>query len=73
MRVLVAIGRFWYDFIIGDDWKIAVTVVAALLVTVGVLLATPLDDALVAVVAGVLLLGGFALSVAIDVRPRRHR
>ncbi|MGH3096813.1 MAG: hypothetical protein ACRDMV_12535 [Streptosporangiales bacterium] len=71
MRLLAAVGRFWYDFIIGDDWKIAVTVVAALLVTVAVLLATPLDDALVAVVAGVLLLGGFALSVAVDVR--RHR
>jgi hypothetical protein len=26
-------GRFWYGFIIGDDWTIAATVVAALLVT----------------------------------------
>jgi hypothetical protein len=30
MRYLGAFFRFWYDFIIGDDWVIAVGVVAAL-------------------------------------------
>jgi hypothetical protein len=25
--------RFWYDFIVGDDWTIAVTVVASVAVT----------------------------------------
>jgi hypothetical protein len=30
---LKGIAFFWYDFIIGDDWRIAVTVVAALAVT----------------------------------------
>jgi len=29
MRHLVAFGRFWYDFLVGDDWVIAVTVVVA--------------------------------------------
>ena len=31
MRLLRAFGRFWYDFIVGDDWRIAlgVTVVLA--------------------------------------------
>ena len=29
MRHLVAFGRFWYDFLVGDDWIIAVTVVVA--------------------------------------------
>jgi hypothetical protein len=33
---LGAIGAFWYDFIIGDDWRIALGVVAALAVTYGV-------------------------------------
>ena len=23
MKYLKAFGQFWYDFIIGDDWKIA--------------------------------------------------
>ena len=30
---LKAFGAFWYDFIVGDDWRIAVGVVAALFVT----------------------------------------
>jgi hypothetical protein len=27
---------FWYDFVVGDDWRVALTVVAALAVTVAV-------------------------------------
>lgn len=27
---LKGFGRFWWDFLIGDDWTIAATVVAAL-------------------------------------------
>ena len=27
---------FWYDFVVGDDWRMAVAVVAALAVTYGV-------------------------------------
>lgn len=30
---LKAFGLFWYDFVIGDDWRVAVVVVAAFLVT----------------------------------------
>lgn len=26
-------GLFWYDFVVGDDWRVAVAVVGALLVT----------------------------------------
>ena len=33
---LRAFGAFWYDFIIGDDWHIALVVAAALAVTFGV-------------------------------------
>ncbi len=33
MRFVKAFGRFWYDFIVGDDWTIAVGVVLALIVT----------------------------------------
>ena len=28
MKWLAQFGKFWYDFIIGDDWRIAVGVVA---------------------------------------------
>ena len=33
MRYIAAFGRFWYDFLVGDDWIIAVTVVVAVAVT----------------------------------------
>ncbi len=38
MRVLgwlQSLGRFWWDFLIGDDWTVAVTVVAALAAAYG--------------------------------------
>ena len=33
---LRAFGAFWYDFIVGDDWRIALVVAASLAVTFGV-------------------------------------
>jgi hypothetical protein len=30
VRWIAAFGRFWYDFIIGDDWRIAAGVVSVL-------------------------------------------
>ena len=33
MRQLRAFGRFWYDFVIGDDWRMALGVVLALALT----------------------------------------
>jgi hypothetical protein len=32
---LRAFGAFWYDFVIGDDWRVAVGVAAALALTFG--------------------------------------
>jgi hypothetical protein len=34
-RWLRGFGAFWWDFIIGDDWRVAVGVVAALAGTAG--------------------------------------
>jgi hypothetical protein len=33
MRYLVGFGRFWYEFIVGDDWRIAAGVAVALALT----------------------------------------
>ena len=30
MHAVRGFGRFWYDFVVGDDWRIAAGVVAAL-------------------------------------------
>ncbi len=72
MRFVKAFGAFWYDFIIGDDWKIAVAVVLSLGIT-GAVMAwvdsfggslTPWT----ALGAG-LILAFFAISILIDARP----
>ncbi|MCU1686173.1 MAG: hypothetical protein JWQ81_6912 [Amycolatopsis sp.] len=31
-----AVGLFWYDFVVGDDWRVAAAVVAGLAVTYGI-------------------------------------
>ena len=38
MRYLVGFGRFWYEFIVGDDWRIAAGV--TLVLAVGALVET---------------------------------
>jgi hypothetical protein len=30
MRYVVGFLRFWYDFIVGDDWRVAVGIVVAI-------------------------------------------
>ena len=30
MRLLAAFGRFWWDFVVGDDWVVAAAIVAAI-------------------------------------------
>ena len=42
MARLKAFGAFWYDFVIGDDWVLAVGVVLALGVTALVASISPL-------------------------------
>jgi hypothetical protein len=41
MRKLRAFGAFWWDFIVGDDWLVAVVVVVALAVTALLARVTP--------------------------------
>jgi hypothetical protein len=66
MRFLRGFGRFWFDFIVGDDWRIALGVVlvlglgALLVVTeaIGANLLMPLlAAAIVGVVAASIVLG----------------
>jgi hypothetical protein len=35
LTALKSFARFWYDFVVGDDWHVAVGVVAALTATWG--------------------------------------
>ena len=65
---LKAFGQFWYDFIIGDDWKIAVAVVLALVVTYAVMAAGLLADNVLTVLGGVVVVAFFSVSLLIDTR-----
>ena len=36
MRRVSAFGRFWWEFIVGDDWRVSAQVVVAIAATAGV-------------------------------------
>jgi hypothetical protein len=33
MKHVIAFLRFWYEFVVGDDWRVAVGIVAAIALT----------------------------------------
>ena len=67
MRWLGQFGRFWYDFLIGDDWRIAIGVVVT---TTAVFVAAHNG-------ANLWWLGpaavGLLLALSVRVEMRRHR
>jgi hypothetical protein len=72
MTVLRGVGRFVYDFVIGDDWKIAAGVVGALLVGALLLIADVPPEVTALVTAG--LLGtAFTAAMVVDVRRSLRR
>jgi hypothetical protein len=68
MRILRALGLFWYELLVGDDWKIAVSVIVALAVSAVLLTQTGASDHVVAIVGVVLLVAAFSVSLVLDVR-----
>jgi hypothetical protein len=68
MRFLTEFGRFWYDLLVGDDWKIAVSVVVAVGLTALLLTRTNASDQVVAVAGGGLVVAAFCVAMILDVR-----
>jgi hypothetical protein len=68
VRFLREFGQFWYDLIVGDDWKIAASVVIALALSALLLTRTGASDHVVAVVGAALVVVGFCVSLILDVR-----
>ena len=64
-----AFGRFWWDFLVGDDPKIAVSVVVVLAAGAVVVAASSGRWAAVAVAGA--LVAAFATAVVLDVRHTR--
>jgi hypothetical protein len=71
MRAVKAFGAFCYDFVIGDDWKIAVAVVVAVTLTALLMLGHVFGDHVLAVVGALLVAVLFSLSVVVDTRGDR--
>jgi hypothetical protein len=69
-RWLRAFGAFWWDFIVGDDWRVAAGVVVALAVTAG--LASAGAPAWWFLPLAVLLLLAVSLRRAARTRPPSH-
>ena len=63
-------GRFWYDFLIGDDWKIAAAVVTTLAMGAGVLLAFSPPDLVFTPIMGAGLMVAFVVALRIDTRTK---
>jgi hypothetical protein len=71
MNFLKAFGHFWYDFLIGDDWKIAAYVVGVMVV-IGLLVAhSVLGDTVTLLLGTAVLMILFAAGVAADARKSR--
>jgi hypothetical protein len=68
MTVLKAFARFWYDFVIGDDWKIAATVAAVLLAGAALVAAEVLPRPATAVLVGAGILAAFTVAMVVDTR-----
>jgi len=62
LTLLRAVGRFFYDFLIGDDWRITAGVLVALLLG-RLLLATSISPGAAAVTTGALVVASFVLNL----------
>jgi hypothetical protein len=70
MRYVKAFARFWYDFVVGDDWKIAVGVVVALALLLVAVKTHLFGDTGLTLLGAALVVAAFTISLVIDVRSR---
>ena len=63
MRFLRGFGRFWWDFIVGDDWRIALGVTVVLAVGAALAASEVLDDAVLAPLIGLGIVAVAAVSL----------
>ena len=69
MSLLRGVYRFLYDFIVGDDWKVAAGVVLSLVVGL-MLLRAGLPSSGVIVTTAALVVALFVVALVLDVRRR---
>ena len=72
VRYVAAFGRFWWDFIVGDDWRIAAAVGTVLGAGLVLTAWTGLSDAVLTVGVGVALVAVVVASIVLPARARRR-
>ncbi|MDT7723688.1 MAG: hypothetical protein QOI21_264 [Actinomycetota bacterium] len=70
MKFVKAFFRFWYEFVIGDDWKIAAAVVIVLLAGALAVIVGAGGTALLPPLLAIGVGAAFTISLLIDTPPR---
>jgi hypothetical protein len=68
VRFVAGFGRFWWDFIVGDDWKIAAGVAVVLAIGAALVAATNLSDTAISLLAGAGILAVVTASIVTGAR-----
>lgn len=68
MRFVRNFARFWYDFIIGEDWRVAAGVVAALALGVGLVVSGLLSDGAITLTVLAVIVVGLLASLHAETR-----
>jgi type IV secretory pathway TrbL component len=68
LRAVRAFGRFWYQLIIGDDWRIAAIIVVVLGFGAWTAAAALFEGEILALVTGILVFVGFTALILFEYR-----
>jgi hypothetical protein len=68
VRFIKGFGAFWYDFLIGDDWKIAAAVISVLAAGAIIVLSVDYDAHLLTAILALGIAAAFTVTLLIDVR-----
>lgn len=71
MKFIKGFGQFWYDFLIGDDWKIAAAVVTVLAIGFAIVKGGSYDEHVLTVALALGVAAAFTIALLIDVRGSR--
>ncbi len=63
MRFVTGFGRFWWDFIVGDDWRIAAGVLATLMLGAVLTATQAASDAVIGLVVTAGIIGAVAVAL----------